>query len=203
LKYINSISGSKIKIPLPYYTQNYDHTCGETALASILTYLMEKDIDEKNVVDELNIDRNDGLDPYEIVSYLISKKLKFKEFRQMSIPQLKKCIDEYKPVLMMIQAWGDRYWKNAYKHYWKSGHWIVAIGYDDDNFYFEDPTIKGKFRGYIKIDELYNRWHDIENYHSRDNRVHHTEQYGIAIWNDKIKKDKSVDKNYEYAKKIN
>lgn len=37
---------------------------------------------------------------------------------------------------------------------------MIAIGYDDDNIYFEDPAIFGK--GYIPKKEFLKRWHALD-----------------------------------------
>jgi uncharacterized protein YvpB len=44
------------------------------------------------------------------------------------------------------------------------GHFIVAIGYDDQNFYFEDPSLAGR-RGFIPIAEFDQRWHEDDSGH--------------------------------------
>lgn len=190
---IENIINSIIKIPLPSCEQEKEHTCGVAALSSILSYFCGE-ITEKEIVKKISLKEKDGLDPYEIIDVLKKYNnecnLKYKQYRQMTIEQLKKCILERKPVLIMLQAWGKRYWKNAYKYYWKSGHWIIAVGYDKNNFYFEDPSIEYEegLLGYIPIDSLYHRWHDYEKYHKNDNEyLHHTDQYGIAIWKEGFK----------------
>jgi predicted double-glycine peptidase len=41
------------------------------------------------------------------------------------------------------------------------GHYVVAIGFDDDHIYFEDPSIE-KTRGFMRKDQFDLRWHDQE-----------------------------------------
>ena len=40
-----------------------------------------------------------------------------------------------------------------------NGHYMVVIGIDNQNVYFEDPAILGS-RGYITDQEFLDRWHD-------------------------------------------
>lgn len=43
----------------------------------------------------------------------------------------------------------------------ESGHYMVVMGIDDENVYFEDPPLPGT-RGIIPRDEFLSRWHDDE-----------------------------------------
>ncbi|HEX2787569.1 MAG TPA: C39 family peptidase [Ignavibacteria bacterium] len=182
---IKRIPKNIIKIPLPDTWQETGYSCGAAVLQSILNYYAKGPIGERKVGCELNMTEN-GTDPYQIVKVLKKYKLKYKEFRPMTTEQLKKCIDEKKTVMIMLQAWG---WKikniNKYERSWKHGHWITAIGYDSNNFYFEDPSLN-KTRGFIPIDKLDYRWHDWENQSLTSKRIT-TYNYGIAIWGNKIR----------------
>ena len=104
----------------------------------------------------------------------------------MSQAELVQCLDEGKPVILMLQAWADR--KQSYAKQWNEGHYVVAIGYDDEAFYVEDPSLHGN-RGFILRKDLDARWHDVE---GRKNV--HTERLGIAIWS-----DARTDLNYRAA----
>ena len=51
---------------------------------------------------------------------------------------------------MLIQAYKSKDDKTPWKDDWVDGNYIVAIGYDENNIYFEDPSILGGV-GYIPI----------------------------------------------------
>ena len=55
----------------------------------------------------------------------------------MSISEIQKYIDEKKPVIVLIQAWSN-YPTNYHKNF-KYGHYVIAIGYDENYLYFKDP----------------------------------------------------------------
>jgi ABC-type bacteriocin/lantibiotic exporter with double-glycine peptidase domain len=69
------------------------------------------------------------------------------------------------PVICSIQAWGEKgadYSRND------NGHYVVAIGYDDQRFYFMDPSANWEEAradpryAYLTRAELEKRWHEQE-----------------------------------------
>jgi uncharacterized protein YvpB len=59
----------------------------------------------------------------------------------VSLEELKRYIDNGYPVIVVVQAWADRYmtledWRTTYDY----GHYAVDIGYQDKIFTFEDPA---------------------------------------------------------------
>ena len=91
----------------------------------------------------------------------------------MRFSQLRTCLDRGIPVLLMLQARNDP--KTDYTHTWDCGHWVVAIGYDREVVYFEDPCTK-EYRAYLSYVELDDRWHDVEG--PSDCEVY---RYGVAL----------------------
>jgi uncharacterized protein YvpB len=95
----------------------------------------------------------------------------------MSIRGLKSSLDRDRPVIMMLQAWGATKanpWP-SYRKAWSDGHWVVAIGYDDDGVFFEDPSLR-TVRGFMGFDELKVRWHDVGPH------LGHMYYYGLSVW---------------------
>ena len=179
---IERIPASKIKIPLPDVFQLTPYSCGASALQSILLYYDKGPIEEKAIRKIMNMTHT-GTDPYMVRKVIKKFGLNSIEYRGMTTAQLKKSIDARRPVMIMLQAWGKH--PKKYSSDSKDGHWLVAIGYDKENFYFEDPSLDGTI-GSIKISELDARWHDIESYNAKSRDIHFTDHYGIAIWGDKI-----------------
>jgi len=59
-----------------------------------------------------------------------------------------------------LQAWRveqGRPWSET----WEDGHYVILIGTDAENLYFEDPSLLGS-RGVIARTKLLERWHDYE-----------------------------------------
>jgi len=174
------ISQSEIKIPLPDVSQKEDYSCGASALESLLNYYGKGSIKEKKVIKLLDMD-DDGIEPYQIRKLLKRVHINYVEYKLMTMKQLIKCLNKNIPVMMMIQAWHYEKGYYDYRKEFNDGHWVIAIGYDNKNIYFEDPSLI-TLRGYIERDSLFSRWHDVEHLSQKNNRNYHTYFYGIAIW---------------------
>jgi len=154
-----------IKIDLPNVAQRTDYTCGASVLQAICAYFGVGPDDEADY-ERLMAMPKTGADPIHITTAATALGLAVHEFRPMTIRQLERCLDKRRPVILMLQAWDE-------------GHYVVAVGYDADVIYVEDPWIQGS-RGYLTRAELAARWHDVEGEH--DIRTH---RLGIALWRKK------------------
>jgi predicted double-glycine peptidase len=172
------IPDGAIKIDLPNTTQITDYTCGASALLAVCSYFGVGPEDEWDVEADMGFGRA-GSDPEHFRRAARKYGLRLAEYRGMTQAQLVECLDAGRPVIVMLQAWPDRR-TASYANRWDDGHWVVAIGYDAQVFYFEDPSIHGG-RGFIHRRELASRWHDIEG--PRKERVF---QLGIAVWASRI-----------------
>ncbi|WP_448204789.1 C39 family peptidase [Azospirillum sp. sgz302134] len=102
--------------------------------------------------------------------------LKATVMNKMTEQQLREQIDKGLPVIVAVQAWvegGNSRSITDWARRKDNGHWLVALGYDDMAFYFEDPAIFGI--GAIRRDVMPFRWHD---YDSKGNRLEHV---GIVV----------------------
>lgn len=145
-----------IKVNLIDVRQRTTWTCGPAALESVASSFGAP-ATEKQIARLAHTSEDYGTAPDEL--FAVAKKLgihaTLKE--HITIPELKSYLDEGKAVICDIQAWGTQaeYDNN------ESGHYVVAVGYDDDNFYFEDPSLKGEL-GELPIQEFEARWKDQE-----------------------------------------
>lgn len=160
-----------IRVELPNVVQRQDYTCGAAAVLAIATYY-GAEVTEAELVDVMAFDRR-GSDPAHLHAAAAHCGLRVQEVQPMSDAQLRACLDRARPVILMLQAWGDR---ASYVDHWTDGHWVVAIGYDRRGVYFEDPMLEC-VRGYLPYAELGARWHDLAG--PDDARV---ERYGLAMW---------------------
>lgn len=136
--------------------QATDHTCGVAALQSVLAYY--GDSIREDILGQYVNTTEDGTNKNNIVAYAQSVGYNVSMRVNMTLDDLKGYLDSKTPVIIAIQAWEDPPvdWNNT----WDAGHYVVAIGYDQNNFYFMDPSTLGNY-AYIPNAEFQSRWHDI------------------------------------------
>lgn len=145
-----------IKIPMTRQATNY--TCGVAALQSVLMFYGDEFL-ESDLAKLLKANPKEGTAYAEMKRFSESKGYSVQVYKDMKVSDLKKLLDAGKPVICLIQAWPER--KVNYKTDWDDGHYVVAIGYDDGNVYFMDPSTLGNYT-YIPTDEFLVRWHDTD-----------------------------------------
>ena len=157
-------------IKIPMTRQSTDYTCGVAALQSVLMYFGDE-YREDVLSKDLKADPEQGTAYKEIVRLAQSKGYKVDVFKNMTIDNLKRLIDSGKPVICLIQAWPEH--KVEYETDWDDGHYAVAIGYDEKNVFFMDPSTLGNYT-FIPIEEFLKRWHDTD---SREKLEH----FGMVV----------------------
>lgn len=145
-----------IRVPLCRQAKSY--TCGVASLQAVLGYYddpIRQDILEAAVKSS----EARGTDYRNIVSFARKRGYTVHTYANLTADRLRAFIDEKKPTILAIQAWADP--PVDYKSEWGDGHYVVAVGYDRDNFYFMDPSTLGNFT-FIPVGEFLNRWHDLD-----------------------------------------
>lgn len=144
--------------------QTFDFDCGVTALQTVMEYYgVEMRVDE--LLKELKTDE-DGTHYANMIA--LAKKMGFTVFASEGVPleELKRFIDIGYPVIVIVQAWAERYmtleeWKSDFD----DGHYVVVIGYQENIIIFEDPA--SPRRTWLTDEEFLARWHDMEPKHNR------------------------------------
>jgi predicted double-glycine peptidase len=145
------------EIEFPDLRQDYDFTCGASSLQGVLQ-LYGDDAVESELVKELNTEKDWGTEHTDIIKVAIAHGFKA-ESKSMTIEEVQSYIDEDYPVILDIQAWTEQ--KNVdYSTDKEDGHYVVAIGYDENGFVVEDPSSIG--RAYLSFADLESRWHDVD-----------------------------------------
>jgi len=147
-------------IPLPCVRQSTNYTCGVAALQSILAY-HQRDWREDKLSKALKANPDDGTSYNEIVNFARQLGFEVEIFHKMGIDLFKKTVKSGVPVLVCLQAWTDDKEPYDWKNMWDSGHYVVCVGYNDEVFFFMDPSTVGQY-AYIPHAEFLERWHDCE-----------------------------------------
>jgi predicted double-glycine peptidase len=145
-----------ISVPMTY--QAYDYACGVAALQSILYYYGES-FRHEELAEVLAPDPKTGTNYRKVAEFARSHGFQVDIHTHLPLEDLKKLIDARKPVMVLLQAWPESpvNWSES----WDEGHYAVAIGYDENNIYFMDPSTIGHYT-FIPILEFMDRWHDLD-----------------------------------------
>jgi predicted double-glycine peptidase len=148
-------------LPVPDTRQCTTYSCGAAALQAVLMYWGIEYV-ESDLMARLNTDPQNGTNPRDIVRVAQEEGLQAELRENVTLDDLQKSVEDGCPVIIDCQAWRDgddlsRPWKEV----WDSGHYMVVIGMDDRNIYFEDPSLLGS-RGFISRQEFEDRWHDVD-----------------------------------------
>lgn len=137
----------------PSFKQTCEYDCGAKVAEAVLDYY-GIDIKEHEIMRLAGTSRKGT--PVDGVVHLLKQHGLDCECEKMTVKKVKKFLDHGVPVIMIVQAWTGKK-EVDWKKDWSDGHYVIAIGYDDTKFYFQDPYII--LRTYLSFDELEKRWH--------------------------------------------
>jgi predicted double-glycine peptidase len=139
--------------------QTFDFDCGATALQIVMEYY-GVDVREDQLIRELKTDEN-GTSFELMISFAERNGFKVHAATGVSLEQLKHFVDDGHPVIIIVQAWAERYmtledWKADYD----DGHYAIVIGHNGGIIIFEDPA--SMHRTWLTEEEFLARWHDLD-----------------------------------------
>ena len=146
-------------INLPIGRQTFDFDCGAKALQLVMAYY-GTDVREDELIKELEIDRY-GVPVKNMIAVAEKNGFQVVTERGASLETVKQYVDEGHPVIVLVQAWAERYmtledWKKDNE----DGHYVIVIGHDAHIIVFEDPaSIR---RTWMTEEEFIARWHDVD-----------------------------------------
>jgi len=161
----------------PETRQATSWTCGDSAVQTVLEYYGIDD-HEMDLAGFLGSTETNGTSILKMIKFLNMNGLQTDCKEMMNVNDLIHYINKDIPIIMMIQAWGD---KTDYTKEWGDGHYTVAIGYTKDKILFSEPSLYTT--GYIGYRELMTRWHDED-----ENKRY--VRFGCAVYGKSIKFNK-------------
>jgi predicted double-glycine peptidase len=144
---------------VPDVRQSTDSSCGAAALQAVLAYwgISER---EDRLIARLHGTPLQGIHPDDIVRGAREFGLQAELREGLGLDDLEKALAGGVTIIVDLQAWRakeDKSWTET----WEDGHYMVLLGMDGRNLYFEDPSLLGS-RGFIPRQEFIDRWHDYE-----------------------------------------
>jgi uncharacterized protein len=138
--------------------QATSYTCGVACAQAILDYY---GIDEREdrLAAQFGATEEGGTSPSQLLAGFASYGLAATLKEQTTLDDLRANVEQKIPTMVAIQAWLEKYPPPDWSQHWEDGHWLIVIGLDERNIYFEDPSLLGA-RGWLTHAEFLARWHD-------------------------------------------
>jgi predicted double-glycine peptidase len=146
-------------IDLPGGIQTFDFDCGAKALQLVMAYY-GVNVREDRLIRVLGVD-SDGTPVKNMIAVAEKRGFQVVAKSGFSLETVKQYVDQNHPVIVLVQAWAERYmtlgdWKDDDD----DGHYVVFIGYYDNIIIFEDPS--SFRRTWMTEEEFIARWHDVD-----------------------------------------
>jgi len=144
---------------VPDVRQSTGYTCGAAALQAVLSHWGIREREDR-LVARLHSTPLQGTHPNDIVRGAREFGLKAELREGLGLEDLEAALLKGVTVIVDLQAWRAAESK-PWTELWDDGHYMVLLGMDRGNLYFEDPSLLGS-RGFIPRQEFLDRWHDYE-----------------------------------------
>jgi predicted double-glycine peptidase len=158
--YNNNLSQNKTQLlDVPDVKQPSNYTSGPASLQAVLDYYgMDMMVDD--LINITNTTPVNGTLPENIAQ--TARNLGFSaEIKQnMTLEELQENINQEIPVIIDAQVWKSNNTTGNLTADQLDGHYMVVIGIDNENVYFEDPAVLGS-RGYMTNQEFLDRWYAV------------------------------------------
>jgi predicted double-glycine peptidase len=146
-------------IDLPVGRQTYDFDCGAKALQIVMAYY-GVDIREDELMHELGCDIK-GTPVKSLIAAAEKKGFQVLARSGWTLEEVKGYVDNEYPVIVLVQAWAERYMTiEDWRQDNDDGHYVIIIGYIGNIVVFEDPA--SFRRTWMTEEEFGVRWHDID-----------------------------------------
>ena len=146
-------------IELPMGRQTFDFDCGAKALQLVMAYY-GIDVREDELMKELRCDA-DGVPVQNMISVAEAKGFQVIGKCGFSLEEVKQFVNQKHPVIVLVQAWSERYMKlEDWGEDNDDGHYVIVIDHHGGVILFEDPASFRKT--WMTEEEFIIRWHDID-----------------------------------------
>lgn len=137
-----------------------EYSCGASALQAVLHY-WGRDLDETELMRVLGTREDVGTHPESIERGVRALGMQAEMRENLTLDEVQRFTTEVGPMIALCQVW--RSMKSADvapEEEWDNGHYIVVLGVDAENVYFQDPYLTmGKVVVTRRVFERH--WHQI------------------------------------------
>lgn len=151
---------AQVQVPVPIIPQSFDFSCGSATTFSALSYWLGENLGkietESDLWAGLQMDVEDGAEAERIAAVARHFGLKADVAVNLTPRHLEAAIQRGTTTILCLQAWQEE--PAPYVYDYDHGHYILAVGYDAENFTFMDPALHTSY-GWMPKGELPSRWH--------------------------------------------
>jgi predicted double-glycine peptidase len=152
--------GPRMLSGVPDVRQSTNYTCGAAALQAVLARWGTSEREDR-LVARLHSTPDQGTHPADIVRVAREFGLQAEIREGLTLDDLEDALNKDITAIVDLQAWRLEKDRRPWTEDWDDGHYMVLLGLDRKNLYFEDPSLLGT-RGFIPRQEFLDRWHDYE-----------------------------------------
>lgn len=178
---IEDPSAPRLLEGVPDVRQSTSYSCGAAALQAVLAYWGTSEREDR-LMARLHTTPENGTSPENIVRVAREFNLHAEVREGLGLADLEAALKKGRTVIADIQAWRESR-AEPWSRTWEDGHYVVLLGLDKTNLYFEDPSLLGA-RGSIPKGEFLERWHDYEGDAPLDAGDRKFVHAAIFIWGD-------------------
>ena len=138
--------------------QSTDYTCGPSALQAVLSY-WGRDVEERDLATLLRTTSEVGTFPEDIArgAWILGFDAEVRE--NLTLDDVQAFTAKGDPMIALAQVWRSQ--RDALKPVtedWDNGHYIVVLGVDNDNVYFQDPFVRMS-KAFVPRKTFEDHWH--------------------------------------------
>ena len=138
--------------------QSTDYTCGPSALQAVLNY-WGREVAEEDLATLLGTTSEVGTFPEDIArgARILGFEAQVRE--NLTLDDVRAFTAKGDPMIALAQVWRSQ--RDALKPVtedWDNGHYIVVLGVDDNNVYFQDPFVRMS-KAFVPRKTFEDHWH--------------------------------------------
>ena len=137
-----------------------EYSCGACALQAVLSH-WGKDVDEEDLMKILHTTSEEGTYPENIVRGAQALGFEAEAREKLTLDDVQQFTANGDPMIALAQVWrSEKNSPGAVSEEWDTGHYIVVLGLDKDNVYFQDPYARmGK--AFMPRKTFVEHWHQL------------------------------------------
>jgi hypothetical protein len=138
-----------------------EYSCGASALQSVLSY-WGKEIDERELMKLMGTTEEEGTYPENMVKGARALGFDVEARQDLTLDEVQKFTADGHPMIALAQVWRSQAQTSAkaLEDEWDAGHYIVVLGVDEKNVYFQDPYARN-CKAFVPRKMFEAHWHQV------------------------------------------